>query len=61
MPGMTHPFELTIRRTDGGDNIYLGAAAGVTIFLLAGRWFEHGAKRRAGAAPPRCSSSAPRT
>jgi Cu+-exporting ATPase len=50
MPGMTHPFELTIRRTDGTDNIYLEAAAGVTVFLLAGRWFEQRAKRRAGAA-----------
>ncbi len=37
MPGMTHPFELTIARTDGAGNIYLEAAAGVTTFLLAGR------------------------
>ncbi|MDT0445273.1 heavy metal translocating P-type ATPase [Streptomyces johnsoniae] len=50
MPGMTHPFELTIERGDGAGNIYLEAAAGVTAFLLAGRYFEARAKRRAGAA-----------
>ena len=50
MPGMTHPFELTIERSDGADNIYLEAAAGVTTFILAGRYFEARAKRRAGAA-----------
>ncbi|MGY1849508.1 heavy metal translocating P-type ATPase [Blastococcus sp. SYSU DS1021] len=50
VPGMTHPFELTIARTDGGANIYLEAAAGVTTFILAGRWFEARSKRRAGAA-----------
>ena len=48
--GMTHPFELTIARTDGTGNIYLEAAAGVTTFILAGRYFEARAKRRAGAA-----------
>jgi Cu+-exporting ATPase len=48
--GMTHAFELTVERTDGLDNIYLEAAAGVTTFLLAGRWFEKRSKRRAGAA-----------
>src|SRR3954453_11612035 len=45
MPGMTHPFSLTAR---GGDAIYLEAAAGVTTFLLAGRYLEARAKRRAG-------------
>ena len=49
-PGMTHPFELTISRSDGAGNIYLEAAAGVTMFLLAGRYFEARSKRRAGAA-----------
>jgi Cu+-exporting ATPase len=49
-PGMTHPFELTITRTDGAGNIYLEAAAGVTAFILAGRYFEARSKRRAGAA-----------
>jgi P-type Cu+ transporter len=50
MPGMTHPFELTVERTDGAGNIYLEAAAGVTTFILAGRYFEARSKRRAGAA-----------
>ncbi|WP_346764775.1 heavy metal translocating P-type ATPase [Rhodococcus sp. HNM0569] len=49
-PGMTHPFELTIARMDGTANIYLEAAAGVTTFILAGRYFEARSKRRAGAA-----------
>ncbi|MGA9871319.1 MAG: heavy metal translocating P-type ATPase [Rhodococcus sp. (in: high G+C Gram-positive bacteria)] len=49
-PGMTHPFELTIARMDGSSNIYLEAAAGVTTFILAGRYFESRSKRRAGAA-----------
>ena len=49
-PGMTHPFELTISRTDGAGNIYLEAAAGVTTFILAGRYFEARSKRQAGAA-----------
>ncbi|MBD9733451.1 copper-translocating P-type ATPase [Streptomyces sp. H28] len=49
-PGMTHPFELTIARSDGAANIYLEAAAGVTAFILAGRYFEARSKRRAGAA-----------
>ncbi|MFB7634707.1 heavy metal translocating P-type ATPase [Streptomyces sp. NPDC056149] len=49
-PGMTHPFALTLSRTDGGDALYLETAAGVTTFILAGRYFEARAKRRAGAA-----------
>ena len=49
-PGMTHPFELTVERSDGAGNIYLEAAAGVTTFILAGRYFEVRSKRRAGAA-----------
>ncbi|WP_329207444.1 heavy metal translocating P-type ATPase [Streptomyces sp. NBC_01696] len=50
MPGMTHPFEFTISRGDGAGNIYLEAAAGVTAFILAGRYFEARSKRKAGAA-----------
>ncbi|GID94766.1 heavy metal translocating P-type ATPase [Amorphoplanes digitatis] len=46
VPGMTHPFEL--RAGTAGDAIYLEAAAGVTTFLLAGRYAEARAKRRAG-------------
>ncbi len=49
-PGMTHPFELTVERADGTGNIYLEVAAGVTTFILAGRYFEARSKRRAGAA-----------
>jgi Cu+-exporting ATPase len=49
-PGMTHPFTLDVARTDGAGAIYLEAAAGVTTFLLAGRYFEARSKRRAGAA-----------
>jgi Cu+-exporting ATPase len=50
MTGMTDSFRLTVSRTQGGGEIYLEAAAGVTAFLLAGRYFEARAKRRAGAA-----------
>ncbi|MDS1113501.1 heavy metal translocating P-type ATPase [Gordonia westfalica] len=47
-PGLTHGFDLLPQRTDGASHIYLEAAAGVTTFLLAGRYFEKRAKRRAG-------------
>ncbi|MCM2427932.1 heavy metal translocating P-type ATPase [Streptomyces sp. RKAG337] len=50
MTGMKHPFEFTISRGDGSGNIYLEAAAGVTAFILAGRYFEARSKRKAGAA-----------
>jgi len=46
--GMTHGFSLTAERGAGLGNIYLEAAAGVTTFLLAGRYAEKRAKRRAG-------------
>ncbi|MFE0588520.1 heavy metal translocating P-type ATPase [Micromonospora echinospora] len=49
-PGMTHPFTFDIARSDGAGNIYLETAAGVTTFILAGRYFEARAKRTAGAA-----------
>ncbi|MEJ3745172.1 heavy metal translocating P-type ATPase [Actinomycetes bacterium KLBMP 9797] len=49
-PGMRHPFSLDIVRGDGADSIYLEVAAGVTLFILAGRYFEARSKRRAGAA-----------
>ncbi len=48
--GMTHAFELTISPHDGAGNIYLEVAAGVTMFLLAGRYFEKRSKRQAGSA-----------
>jgi copper-(or silver)-translocating P-type ATPase len=49
-PGMSHPFQLTISRGDPSGTIYLEVAAGVTTFILAGRYFEARSKRRAGAA-----------
>ncbi len=50
MTGMHMPFALTIGQMSGHDEIYLEAASGVTVFLLAGRYFEARAKRRSGAA-----------
>ncbi|OKK12531.1 heavy metal translocating P-type ATPase [Streptomyces sp. CB02400] len=50
MPGMRHPFELTVARSDGASTIYLEVAAGVTAFILLGRYLEARSKRRAGAA-----------
>ena len=48
--GMTHGFSLTGERGTGDSQIYLEVAAGVTVFILAGRYFEQRAKRRSGAA-----------
>ncbi|WP_371663529.1 heavy metal translocating P-type ATPase [Streptomyces sp. NBC_00280] len=50
MPGMRHGFEFTISRSDGSSSIYLEAAAGVTTFILIGRYLEARAKRKSGAA-----------
>lgn len=50
VPGMTHPFSFAIVSGGGAGHIYLEAAAGVTTFILAGRYFEARAKRTAGAA-----------
>ncbi len=50
MPGMTMPFELVTERGAASDQIYLEVAAVVTTFILAGRYFEERAKRRAGVA-----------
>jgi Cu+-exporting ATPase len=50
IPGMEHPFRITIERTGGTGDIYLEVAAGVTTFILAGRYFEARAKSRAGSA-----------
>ncbi|MGI9021293.1 MAG: heavy metal translocating P-type ATPase [Solirubrobacterales bacterium] len=49
-PGMRMPFELVLERGTGSDHVYLEVAAVVTTFILAGRYFEARAKRRAGAA-----------
>ncbi|MEJ7722255.1 MAG: heavy metal translocating P-type ATPase [Ilumatobacteraceae bacterium] len=48
--GMTHGFSWTAERGAGDSQIYLEVAAGVTVFILAGRYFEARAKRRSGAA-----------
>ena len=50
VPGMTHPFEFTLAPSDGAANIYLEVGAGVTTFILAGRYFEKRSQRQAGAA-----------
>ena len=49
-PGMKHPFAFTLAPSHGAANIYLEVAAGVTTFILAGRYFEKRSKRQAGAA-----------
>jgi Cu+-exporting ATPase len=50
VPGMRHGFSFTPERSMGDSQIYLEVAAGVTTFILAGRYFEARAKRRSGAA-----------
>ncbi|MBI4885331.1 MAG: cadmium-translocating P-type ATPase [Actinobacteria bacterium] len=49
-PAMRHGFSLTPERGGGSGQIYLEVAAGVTVFILAGRYFEARAKRTSGAA-----------
>jgi Cu+-exporting ATPase len=48
--GMKMSFELFPERGSGREHIYLEVAAVVTAFVLAGRYVEARAKRRAGAA-----------
>ena len=48
--GMEHGFAWTAERGSGDSQIYLEVAAGVTTFILAGRYAEVRAKRRSGAA-----------
>jgi Cu+-exporting ATPase len=51
MTGMRMSFDLLPSSSgDGAEHIYLETAAAVTSFILAGRYFEARAKRRAGAA-----------
>ena len=50
VPGMTMAFDLTPDRGAGQHEIYLEVAAAVTVFILAGRYFEARAKGRSGAA-----------
>ncbi len=47
MVGMTMQLSFT---ASGGSEIYLEVASAVTVFILAGRYFEARAKRRSGAA-----------
>ena len=49
-PSMRHGFSIRPERGMGSSQIYLEVAAGVTVFILAGRYFEARAKRRSGAA-----------
>jgi P-type Cu+ transporter len=49
-PGMRMHVDLIVDRGAAADHIYLEVAAVVTTFILAGRYFEVRAKRRAGAA-----------
>lgn len=49
-PGMQHDFELTVGRDGAPCHAYFEVAAGVTLFVLAGRYFERRSKRAAGAA-----------
>jgi P-type Cu+ transporter len=50
MPGMKMRFSLDVSRGSADHEIYLEVAAAITVFILAGRYFEARAKRRSGAA-----------
>ena len=50
MPGMRMSFDLIPDAAGGTHDIYLEVGAAVTVFILAGRYFEARSKRRAGAA-----------
>ncbi|WP_327690059.1 cation-translocating P-type ATPase [Streptomyces tubercidicus] len=49
-PGMTMPFSLLPTAGDGAAHLYLEAAVGVPLFVLAGRRMEARARRGTGAA-----------
>jgi Cu+-exporting ATPase len=49
-PGMRMTFRLIPAPGSGAHEIYLEVAAAVTVFILAGRYFEARAKKRSGAA-----------
>jgi Cu+-exporting ATPase len=49
-PGMRMPFEFLAPQDSAGMHLYLEVGAALTTFLLAGRFFEARAKRRAGSA-----------
>lgn len=50
VPGMRHSWSLFHTHSDPLGDIYLEVAAGVVTFVLAGRYFEHRSKKRAGQA-----------
>jgi len=50
MPGMHMTFQFFSPSGSGTDEIYLEVASAVTVFILAGRYFEARAKRQSGAA-----------
>ncbi|MGA9146162.1 MAG: HAD-IC family P-type ATPase, partial [Candidatus Nanopelagicales bacterium] len=50
MPGMTMHFTLLPSQESGSSEIYLEVASAVTVFILAGRYFEAKAKVRSSAA-----------
>jgi Cu+-exporting ATPase len=50
MPGMHMTFQLISQPGSGAGEIYLEVASAVTVFILAGRYFEARAKRESSAA-----------
>ncbi len=50
MPGMRMTFSLLPATGSGADHLYLEVASAVTVFILAGRYFEARAKTQSGAA-----------
>ncbi|MBF6131546.1 copper-translocating P-type ATPase [Nocardia otitidiscaviarum] len=50
MPGMKHPFTLSISRTDSASTLYFEVAAVLIVAILAGRYFETRSKEKAGSA-----------
>lgn len=54
-PGMTHPFRADDRALRRAANIYLEVGAGVTMFILASRYFGSAPSARPAHAAPPCS------
>jgi Cu+-exporting ATPase len=48
--GAAHPFTFTLDPSHGSSHLSLDVAAGITAFVLAGRFLEARARRRSGAA-----------
>ncbi|MCY7343550.1 MAG: heavy metal translocating P-type ATPase [Pseudonocardia sp.] len=48
--GHSHPFSIALTWASGASQVYFEVAAGVTTFVLAGRYVEAKARRRSGAA-----------